>query len=311
MLRQGSTGAKYIALFAVGLAGLGVACTHVDSQPEAAAEGTTAAPEEMAAEPDAEAEAEAETALPPPDQPEVAPALQASGGSLCESVPLTTQQRWADACWVDAAGSVCGVDASQLPGGDHRGPANCVPQDAPGKASAYCGMYFDQIDALVRDAQGQIVRDSAGTAQRDPVRVDGALTLPTEGGLTFLFEGCCLPNGECGASLRQPRPLGPDESLTLMAFNGAPFDFHLGCVSAQSLLGRLLGTDSEAPTYTDLAQLPYCDYSADEPGAPQAGRIAHLPAFLCGCGEGRRDDGKRALSCLHGLAEGVCGEDTP
>jgi hypothetical protein len=172
-------------------------------------------------------------------------------------------------------------------------------------------MYFDQIDALVRDAQGQIVRDAGGTAQRDPARVDGALTLPTEGGLTFLFEGCCLPSGECGASLRQPRPLGPDESLTLMAFNGAPFDFHLGCVSAQTLLARLLGTDSEAPAYADLEQLPYCDYSADEPGAPQAGRIARLPAFLCGCGEGRRDDGKRPLSCLHGLAEGVCGEDPP
>jgi hypothetical protein len=299
MRRRVRIGAVHVALFATWFASLGSACTHTDSASVAADD---AGPAETPDEADAA----------PSPAPVPAPAtLYGPGGSACAPVPLTTRDRWADACWVDGTGKVCGVDASQLPGGDHGPAPTCVPQDAPGKASTYCGKYFDQIDALLRDAQGHIARDAAGIAQRDPARVDDALTLPTEGGLTFVFEGCCLPSGECGASLRQPRPLGPDKSLTLMAFDGAPFDFHLGCVSARELTARLLGSEDEIPVYTDLTQLPYCDYAADEPAAPMAGRIPHVPAFLCGCGEGLSDDGRRPLGCLHGLAESVCGEDAP
>jgi hypothetical protein len=199
------------------------------------------------------------------------------GANTCTGAPLLTTTI-TPCCVPDDEGeptTVCGLDSDDIKKVNPTSPfTGCIPKDVPyASLSEYCGTFFDQIEP---------------TGNHE----NGGLDVASPTG-TFVFEGCCLPSGECGANITSPR--------------GIPADIinsHLGCVSFVRL-GAALGSDAGAPT-PDL--LPFCVPETGEP--PTTGTVPGVPKFVCGCGVGNVDDGE-SLPCLNNLPAEVCGADAP
>lgn len=177
----------------------------------------------------------------------------------------------------------CGLDADDLRRANASTPfTGCVPKDveAAVENSVYCGEFWDQVEMVQRDNDGLDI--AAGVA-------------------TLTFDGCCLPNGECGALINTPRNGDPESINT-----------HLGCVSFSRLEAAFAAAD--AGTMVQPERLPYCTPSGA--GGPPTGNqtVPNVPKFVCGCGEGKLydpEDKSRIFPCLNNLPTTVCGREEP
>lgn len=172
----------------------------------------------------------------------------------------------------------CGLDAEDIQRANSESPfTGCVPKDVPSAHdSTYCGAFFDQIEPEGGD------------------RTNGGLDIKT-GNRYAVFEGCCLPTGECGADITVPR--GAAEEV----------NSHLGCVS----FGRLrdaFEAQGEEPAETP-ANLPFCNPENGE--APTTGTVPGVAKFVCGCGEGNVYTEGEGFPCLNNLPPAVCGSIDP
>jgi hypothetical protein len=202
------------------------------------------------------------------------------GANTCEGNLINNML--VDPCCVpDGTGaptSTCGFEADDIKKANPTSPfTGCVPRDVPAaSASVYCGEFWDQVEM-------------AGDHE------NGGLDIQS-GRVTFVFDGCCLPTGECGAQIDIARM--QNESL----------NSHLGCVSYGRLNEALNGADAgmSAPP----AKLPFCNPAT---GAPPVGTatIVGQPKFVCGCGEGKVDDGTGTFPCFNNLPTTVCGAADP
>lgn len=211
------------------------------------------------------------------------------GGVKCGSNTCTgtvLQNTIIDPCCVpDDEGnetSTCGLDAADIKRANPNSVfTGCVPKDVPAASdSTYCGNFWDQVEPEGEKNGGLDIR--SGTA-------------------LLTFEGCCLPNGECGALISVPRGLESDVLNT-----------HLGCVSftriSEAFSAENGGTQLPTPAY-----LPYCNPSNGEPLMASDGpiKVPGVPAFVCGCGEDALDDGSGTFPCLNHEPSNVCGADAP
>jgi hypothetical protein len=205
---------------------------------------------------------------------------KACGSNTCEGNLINNML--VDPCCVpDETGaetSTCGFQADDIKKANPTSPfTGCVPRDVPAaSASTYCGEFWDQVEMMGGD------------------KTNGGLDIAS-GRVTFVFDGCCLPSGECGAQIDTPRM--QNESI----------NSHLGCVSYGRLNAALNGADAgmSAPP----AKLPFCNPAT---GAPPSGTatIVGQPKFVCGCGS-KVDDGTGTFPCFNNLPTTVCGAEDP
>lgn len=195
------------------------------------------------------------------------------GENTCTGAPLLTSTI-RPCCVLDEEGEetdACGLDAEDIKRVNTSSPfTGCVPKDVPyASLSDHCGAFFDQTEP-----EGD--------------HTNGGLDVPSAG-ITFVFEGCCLPSGECGANITTPRGFMPDV-----------LDSHLGCVSYERLEAA-----SGAPSSPETLEiLPFCNPDTGEP--PTSGTVPNVPEFVCGCGDGVVFGGD-GLPCLSNLPDEVCG----
>lgn len=204
----------------------------------------------------------------------------ACGSNTCTGI-LLSEVVVDPCCVVDGAGKAtdqCGLDSVDIKRVNSTSPfSGCVPKDVPKASdSAYCGEFWDQVEM-------------GG-------KVNGGLDIKS-GSVTLTFDGCCLPTGECGALIDTPRGQNADDLNT-----------HLGCVSFTRLSTALNGADAGAVAQPE--HLPYCNSST---GSPLKGdeTVTGKPKFVCGCGDGKVDEGKGTFPCFNNLPTTVCGADQP
>jgi hypothetical protein len=179
-------------------------------------------------------------------------------------------------CCVEETG--CGLEAEDIKKASPSSPfTGCVPKDvAAASASTYCGEFFDQIEP-----EGD--------------HENGGLDIKS-GNRYAVFEGCCLPSGECGANITVPR--GADAEL----------NSHLGCVSFARLRDAFEsqsgGEEDPLPDH-----LPFCNPENGE--APTMGTVPGVAKFVCGCGAGNLYVEGQGLPCLNNLPPTVCGAADP
>jgi hypothetical protein len=197
------------------------------------------------------------------------------GSTLCEGTVIANTE--VSPCCLEEE-NACGLDADDIKKASPASPfTGCVPKDvAPASDSEYCGAFFDQIEP-----DGD--HTNAGLDIRSGVRF-------------AVFDGCCLPSGECGANISVPR--GADPSLNT----------HLGCVSFGRLSEAFTDPDAGGEKPPTPEHLPFCNPENGE--APTTGTVPGVPAFVCGCGAGNLDDGE-GFPCLNNLPAAVCGADEP
>jgi hypothetical protein len=202
------------------------------------------------------------------------PPVVRCGENTCTSAPLITTTIHA-CCVLDDEGEetdVCGLVAEDIKRVNTSSPfTGCIPKDVPyASLSEYCGSFFD-----LTEPEGD--------------HTNGGLDVESPTGL-FVFEGCCLPTGECGANITSPRGISADI-----------IDSHLGCVSYKRLQ-TAFGGDAPAPETLEI--LPFCNPDTGEPVS--SGTVPNVPEFVCGCGDGVVFDGE-GIPCLSNLPEQVCG----
>lgn len=173
------------------------------------------------------------------------------GTEMCTGVSLAGTP--VSACCTPAGG--CGLNADDIKKLNAQSQfTGCIPKDVPAaSASTHCGAFFDQVEP-----------DPAGDADAiAKAHSNGGLDVA--GSIPLVFDGCCLPSGECGAMLSEPRGV-------------AGVNLHFGCVSLTSLQSSLGGGMSSRPAPT-LA--PFCNPTAGalEAGAPAC--PAKMGPILC------------------------------
>jgi hypothetical protein len=194
------------------------------------------------------------------------------GTTLCEGIRLASTI--VSPCCLEED-NACGLDADDIKKASPGSPfTGCVPKDvAAASDSEYCGAVFDQIEP-------------------DGDHTNAGLDIMS--GTRFaVFDGCCLPTGECGANISVPRGADPDS-----------LNHHLGCVSFGRLNEAFTDPDAGEEEPPTPEHLPFCHPENGE--APTTGTVPGVPAFVCGCGAGNLDDGE-GPRCLNNLPPEVCG----
>jgi hypothetical protein len=204
--------------------------------------------------------------------------MELSCGSLkCTGATIaSTEVRACCTDATDAGPAGCGLIADDIKKANPSSRfTGCVPKDVPqASASSYCGEFWDEVETNGRDNGGLDIMSS---------------------GIQFVYEGCCLASGECGAYLRSPRDV-------------PAIDTHLGCVS----FGRLreaLSAGSDGGTAPSPKNPPFCNPSNGE--AASSGTVPGVPKFMCGCGKDKQPEAGVFPPCVANLAAEVCGRDDP
>lgn len=191
----------------------------------------------------------------------------------------------------DAGPASCGLNADDLKLASPTSPfTGCVPKEvAQASASAYCGEIWDQVEIQKKD--------------------NGGLDLKA-GNIEVVYEGCCLPSGECGASMREPRDTSAGDAGADAGADGGTdggVDLHLGCVAYTRVRAALTLPDGGGPA-TPTNQ-PFCNPANGE--AVTEGTVPGVAKFVCGCGANVQPVAGAVPTCLANFPKEVCGRDEP
>jgi hypothetical protein len=152
--------------------------------------------------------------------------------------------------------------------------SGCVPENLPAASpSTYCGSVWDDLELVSTPNEGLDLRSGARL---------------------LTFDGCCLPNGLCGAQLASPRE------------NPNSIDLHLGCVSFDRLRAGLIRVE-RLGGLLGLPHPPYCNQADGMPLKEGDARVlVGVPAHVCGCGTNVTNEAA-ATPCLNRMPTTVCG----